>query len=125
DGEVAAAEVLHEGGPAVLGTGAGTLIAVVAGSGDAAVDVTGEDHLDMAGVIVLRDDAGAALFELAGKARGGALDGEVEIAGGRAAGEVANGAADQIDVGDGFGGELLHAQNNGALLGGEAGFEEI
>ncbi len=98
EGEIAAAQVFHNGGPANLGTRAGANIMVVAGSGNAAFAVTREEHFDVAKLFILREDFGAALFEFLSNPRGIALHSEIEIAQGSAGNEIADGSAGQIDV---------------------------
>ena len=65
----------------------------------------------------------SALFQFADDARRVPLDREIQIADGHSGDHVAHGAADEIQIGLGLGGEFLDANHCGALLRGEPAFE--
>ncbi len=124
EGEVAAAQVFHDGGPANLGTRSRTNVMIVARGGNAAFAVAGEEQFDMAKLFILGEDFGATFFEFVSDLRGIALDGEIEIAQRSAGNEVANGSAGQIHIEPECGGEFLHAQHHGALFRREPAFQQ-
>src|SRR6266566_4948580 len=80
EGEIAAAQIFHDGGPANLRTRSGTNVMVVAGGGDAAFTVAGEEHFDVAKLFILGEDFGATFFKFVSDLRGIPLHGEIEIA---------------------------------------------
>src|SRR5207302_5052085 len=105
-----------DGGPANLRTRSGTNVMVVAGGGDAAFTVAGEEHFDVAKLFILGEDFGATFFKFVSDLRGIPLHGEIEIAQRSTCDEVADGSARQIHIESECGGEFLHAQHDGALF---------
>src|SRR5258708_1501747 len=115
EGEVAPAQIFHDGGPANLGARSGTNVMVVPGGGNAALAVAGEEHFDVAKSFILGEDLGATFFEFVCDLRGIALDGEIEIAQRSSGNEVADGSAGQIDIETEHGAQFLPAPHTAAL----------
>src|SRR5260370_27218006 len=78
EGEIAAAQILHDGGPANLGACSRADIMVVPGSRNNALTVPGEEHFSGAKSFILGEDLGATFFEFVSDLRGIALDGEIK-----------------------------------------------
>ncbi len=97
---------------------------VVAGGGDTAFAVAGEEHFDVAELFILGKDFGAALLEFGSDLRGIALHSEIEIAQGSTGNEVADGPARQIDVESKCCGEFLDAQHYSALFRRKPAFQQ-
>ena len=124
-GEIAAAQVIHNCGPAHLGTRPRAGINLLASRLNAAVHVAREDHVEVPQLFVFVHDARSALLEFARETRRIALNGEIEVADGHSRNQIANGAAGEVDVGGDLDGQLLHAHQDGALLGGEPAFQHV
>src|SRR5579859_1241723 len=125
DGEVAAAQVLVNGGGGDDGGLAGFLELLGTGHADFGAGVTGERDEDSASVFVDGGDAGAGLFEIFLQLEGIALDGEIEIADGKAADDVADGAAGEVKIQARGAGYVLHQVGTLHLIRGQPEFHRV
>ncbi len=96
--KVAAAEILHDRGPANFGTRAGTNVVIIARGGERAFDIAGKKDIDMAGLFIFGEDFCAAFFEFAGHLGRITFDSEIHIAKSGAGDEIADRASGEIDV---------------------------
>src|SRR6266849_139759 len=124
-GEIAAPEVFHNGGPPDFRGGTRPGIHVVAGGGQAAISVTGKNHLHVPQPLVFENNLRAALFQFAHQAGRIAFYREIQVANGRSGNQVAHRAAGQIDVCARGRSKFLNAHHRRALLGGEPAFEHV
>src|SRR3974377_630665 len=117
EGEVAAAEILHDGGPADFGARTRTDVVIVARGGDAAFNFAREEQLDVTEFFVLGKNLGAAFFELAGHLGRIAFDGEVEVAQSSACDQIPDGTAREVDIEAHSGGQFLNGQQGRGAFG--------
>ncbi len=108
DGEVAAAQILVNGGRHHDGGLAGFLEALGAGHADFGAGIAGQREEDGADIFFDGGDFGAGFFELFLQLERIALDSEIEIADGEAADDVANGATGEVKIHAGGTGYVLH-----------------
>src|ERR1700704_6609623 len=98
DGEVAPPEVFHDGGKTDFRLCSRMRVNVFARGGDTRVNVAGEDEFHVADVLIFAYDVRAALLELPDNARRIPFHGEIQVADRHSRGQVANGAANEIEI---------------------------